>query len=352
MAEASATGGSESTSLDDIPLFATSTPAADAMSSAFQALVGVQEECTPDETALGLREQGNACFRRANGAGLRDALECYTRSLAVKGASAAVQAVTRTNRAAVHLRLGNHGSALADCEAALAADPHVRKAHYRAAEALQHLHRYAAAIDHCDAALADTTTPEHDAQALTALRQQCADALAREQAAAAARKERGEGQYEEIERAAEEELERRGVRIGEPLVDCAQLAAQAQGPLVARLLVPQRVLVLPVVLLYEEAGVVDCVAAVAETMPLGEMMREVLSEAPAWDTQHQYTPDTVELYVELRGWQKPRLGRMRPTTTLRELLAHRDYVLPRVPVFSVISTKSTEFRRAFRTKYD
>ena len=385
--------------LEAIPLFATHAPARGAMNERFQALSCVMEESTPDERALGLREQGNASFRRANGVGVRDAVDCYTRSLAVRGvADARIHAVTRLNRAAAHLRLGNYGSALADCDAALAVDPRLRKAHYRAADALRHLGRPAAALQHCDTALADLTRDlerltskskedskeeeeekegkdkekeekdkeeekqelEKDIALFKVLRDECEKAQKEAEAAAAAREAAGGCQYAEIERDAAAELARRGVVVGEPLVDTAQLAAQAQGALVTRLVdvvdgasdrVVGRALALPVVLLYEEAGVVDCVAAFPETRPLAQLLAEVLAHPPAWDTHRHYRRHTVEMYVELRRAPRPRLARLKPTSTLAALLAHPQYVLPRMPVISIVSTASKAFRKAFLAKY-
>ena len=397
--------------LESIPLFATQAPSRGEMNERFQALSCVMEESTPDELALGLREQGNASFRRAGGVGVRDAVDCYTRSLAVRGADARVHAVTRLNRAAAHLRLGNYGSALADCDAALAVDPRLRTAHYRAADALRHLGRFSAAIQHCDAALKDlkcgsatiaataaataasgddsskdkdkkeedkkeedkedkedkdkTKEEEEeeerkrDMELFQKLKSEIEEEEKASEKAAAAREADGGCRYAEIERDAAAELARRGVAVGEALVDTAQLAAQANGALVTRLVdvvddagrTVARALAMPVVLLYEEVGVVDCVAAFPETRPLAQLLAEVLAHPPAWDTHRHYRRHTVEMYVELRRAPRPRLARLKPTSTLAALLAHPQYVLPRMPVISVVSTASKAFRKAFLAKY-
>ena len=347
--------------LEDIPLFATKAPEEGKMNETFEALSCVMDESTPDELALGLRQQGNASFNRVNNVGLRDAVDCYTQSLSVKGVKdPTIHAVTHLNRAAAHLKLENYGSAIADCEAALAVDPHLYKAHYRAAEALKHLGRWDAALRHCDAALADKETPEKDAATFKRLREECEVAREKEAAAAAARELQGGCKYTEIDREALEELSRRGVAIGDPLVDTEQLTAQSNGQLVTRVieLIADatsaslgNALSMPVVLLYEEVGIVDCVAAFLETRPLSQLLAEVFAHPPEWDSHGKYRRQTVEMYVELRKSPKPKIARLKPSSTLRDLLRHPQYVLPRMPVISIVSTQSKAFRKTFLSKY-
>lgn len=86
-------------------------------------------------SALELKDKGNALLKEQK---YNEAIDAYTQAIALDPTNA----VFFLNRAQVHIKLENYGSALADCEAALAADAGFVKAHYRKGVALMALVRH------------------------------------------------------------------------------------------------------------------------------------------------------------------------------------------------------------------
>ncbi|CAN3365641.1 serine/threonine-protein phosphatase T [Diutina catenulata] len=77
-----------------------------------------------NEAALRAKEQGNQHFKRRE---LDQALACYTEAIELDPNNA----IFYGNRAQTHILLENYGSAIIDCDAAIAADPKWAKAYYR-----------------------------------------------------------------------------------------------------------------------------------------------------------------------------------------------------------------------------
>lgn len=75
-------------------------------------------------SALELKDQGNAFLKENK---LNEAIEAYTSAIELDSSNA----IFFSNRAQVNIRLENYGSAVADCNEALALDPNFIKAYYR-----------------------------------------------------------------------------------------------------------------------------------------------------------------------------------------------------------------------------
>jgi len=348
--------------IEDTPLFATRLPE-DPSSGAYgglqSILYGTSDGSTPAEVATTLRLSGNECFRRGK-RGYEDAYKFYTQAIEVGSEEGAAQdpaldaakALAYTNRALVQLARGNNGYALQDCLAALRLNPALAKAHWHAARALLEMGRPAEALDHCEALLRDNPDDADCLKlharckaALERAQKQAAEAKAREEAAARQRSKLLRYGSEIDDRAAAE-LDRRGVRVVPPTVDLEALAAHCGAPLLVKVATENR-LTLPVVLVFEEFGVTDCIADVDEAASVNDILTAVLSQdpPPPWDAHGHYrNPAAIEAFVTLADGHS--LARLRPSTTLTALLAHPRYALPRFPVLQLVATESP-FRAIF-----
>ena len=118
--------------------------------------------------AEGMKEQGNHKFRLGQ---FRDAIQLYSRAVALAGGETQRQAATYLgNRAACWFKLGSFAEAAKDCRAALAAEPLHAKCHARLARALCELGEFeeAGAALRCAAAAAAAARGDADARSLQA----------------------------------------------------------------------------------------------------------------------------------------------------------------------------------------
>jgi tetratricopeptide (TPR) repeat protein len=123
---------------DSTPLFMNSISPTDVEDNdALQALQSLIYSDNPTETATNFKNQGNEWFAQlpASKKNFKETLTYYTRGLAAACPDTALNALLYSNRAAVHLRLENYGSALRDCKSALLIEPGLEKVWFRAAKA-------------------------------------------------------------------------------------------------------------------------------------------------------------------------------------------------------------------------
>lgn len=85
-------------------------------------------EVEKSERVLALKTEGNAWLAAGR---LDDAAAAYTRGLALGPVVPAAKAVLLCNRAFVYIKTESYGAAIADADAAVAADPSYAKAYYR-----------------------------------------------------------------------------------------------------------------------------------------------------------------------------------------------------------------------------
>jgi tetratricopeptide (TPR) repeat protein len=123
---------------DSTPLFMNSINPDDLEDNeALQALQSLIYSDDPVETAFNFKSQGNEWFAQQpeTARTLKEALIYYNRGIATKCADVDLNATLYVNRAAVHLKLENYGSALRDCKSALLINSKLEKAWFRAARA-------------------------------------------------------------------------------------------------------------------------------------------------------------------------------------------------------------------------
>lgn len=401
--------------LDEMPIFATSAPeTVDGAYSALQSLI-YDEDSTPEEIALHLREQGNENFKKGK-AHYKDAIKFYTDSLNVKGVKETkVHAVTLCNRAAVHLKIGNYRHAIEDCEEAIKADPSLSKAYWRAGKAYQSLYKYDDAIEFCTRGLtylkehprkeedeeekkkqeeeeekrkqkekeeeeaakksleqamtspitssensdeakkvpAKKLTFEQEVKNLEKLLDECKAAKAKEEERKRRQREEAEAlkrrkPWKEVTEEATEEIVKRGIKVCPPMYNLDELSTHCGNQLTVSLVGPGE-LSLPIIFEIEEYDMTECIASFSELIPLSEGIAEVFGEKAPWDREGVYTPENIEMYVQLTPVDdnpKTGMAKLKGTSTLSSLLAHKRYTLPLFPVIIIVSSKS-KFRHTF-----
>ncbi|XP_062214575.1 uncharacterized protein LOC133915441 isoform X2 [Phragmites australis] len=320
------------------------------------------------------KEQGNQ-FVRMGRKHYADAVACYTKAIAqmepLPSPDAAADAsVLFANRAHVNLLLGNHRRALDDAEQAVRLSPSNVKAYYRAAKAALALDLLPDAVSFCRRGLEQDPSNEELKKLLSQV-----DARQSEQ---------------DCERAKDlaAAMEKRGMKLG-------KAAYQELTGVKKPKLDEQSVLHWPVLLLYPEVMSSDFIEDFPETDTFSPHLDVMFSESSPplpWDENHAYTREVIELYYQagvgillskseilqylLEGTVDPKslpaslldgedgehdTGKSSTVTsssegsgkwvkvkegkTLQEVLQHKDYVIPAIPVFFVVSRKSTFYKK-------
>lgn len=109
-----------------------------------EALQSMAYEGEPDEISLNFKNQGNDCYKAKQ---FRDAIEYYTKALAVKAGVDDIDIACYINRAACNLELRNYRKCINDCKLALKLDDKNIKALYRSARAYNAIDKNEEAID-------------------------------------------------------------------------------------------------------------------------------------------------------------------------------------------------------------
>ncbi|TKV91333.1 hypothetical protein SEVIR_9G089500v4 [Setaria viridis] len=337
-----------------------------------------------ESAAREFKEQGNQ-FVRMGRKHYAEAVSCYTKAIAqmepltsLDAAAAADASVLFANRAHVNLLLGNHRRALDDAEQAIALSPSSVKAYYRAVKAALALDLLPDAASFCRRGLEQDPANEELKKLLSQV-----DAKLSEQ-------ERQRAKVAQAIAAAKDlaaSVEKRGVKLGEP-------AYQELTGVKKPKLDEQGVLHWPVLLLYPEVMSSDFIEDFPETDTFSPHLDVMFSESSPplpWDENHAYTRYTVELYYQ-GGFGKPlskseRLRyllegtvdskslpdglldgedeendtsqsstivlsaegsskwiKVKEGKTLQEVLQDKDFIIPAIPVFFVVSRKTTFYR--------
>ncbi|KAI8468871.1 MAG: hypothetical protein J3K34DRAFT_454284 [Monoraphidium minutum] len=337
----------------------------------YLALQAIADECTPEERADNFKKQGNkkleVGIKAKNRFLLRDAIEMYTKGLALNSSEAGVVAALHNNRAHVHSMLGNWRSALEDALAARALAPGNVKAAYRAARAAAKLGRLEQAERLVEGGLAlDAANAD-----LVALKRDLAPARA-----AAEERARREAEAEERTlgpaRALAAALGARGYQLTRPQVSVGSRRPYADEDGAVHW---------PVLLMYPETMQQDVVEDWCDEDVVADHLDVMFGEdAPPlpWDAAGEYSRGRVELYylgnagapltsdqlvAAMAGrWPEgadadaagpsrygPRAAqweRVDEGSSLREVLTRPGHVVPGVPLFWVLA-KGTDFRQRF-----
>ncbi|XP_027178193.1 tetratricopeptide repeat protein 4 homolog [Coffea eugenioides] len=235
-------------------------------------------------TAIELKENGNEYVKKGK-KHYSDAIDCYTRAISQKALSDAEQSILYCNRAHVNLLLGNYRRALQDAEEAIKLSPTNVKAFYRAVKASMSLSLLAEAKSYCEKGL--ELSPENEE--LNKLAGQI-DLLKSEQDRRKAEVSKSVTAVKDMISAFEE----RKIKIGKALY---QELTGVKKPTLDK----NNILHWPVLLLYAEVMSSDFIEDICETDMFSTHLDEMFSESSPplpWDNEHAYTRDALELYYE------------------------------------------------------
>ncbi|GBG32205.1 Tetratricopeptide repeat protein 4-like [Hondaea fermentalgiana] len=339
----------------------------------------------PNELAADFKEKGNEFFQWGRKYYKR-ALQEYKEALqwARKGDDSddnkKCYAAILSNRAAINLKLGNNGSVVRDCEAAIKYGPDPLpncKTHFRAACACTRLGKLREATTFVEGGLAiDAENPE-----LLKLKKTVAAKLKEQK-----RVEREKERVVMEERRKDEQLRKdclaRGFHVG-PLVSDIEVYLQGSIGNKTRGGFPRpgrenQSMQWAVMLMYPEHMQSEFIHAFDLTHSFRDHLqvmfpasRAAMTEAnrAPWDEQGNYTVDEMEVYMEERvvhsfdmnrmwetqytskpdkvDWSKRRRVHVPLDKTLGDCLADPDYVIPGVPTFFVVSKASSYYVETF-----
>ncbi|XP_019165711.1 PREDICTED: tetratricopeptide repeat protein 4 homolog isoform X2 [Ipomoea nil] len=300
-----------------------SEPKTDTETADLDAIAALKESA-----AVELKEKGNECVKKGKKY-YSDAIDCYTRAINQKALSDADQSILHSNRAHVNLLLGNNRRALQDAEEAIKLNPANVKAFYRAAKASVSLNLLDEAKSYCEKGLEQSSSNDD----LKKLAKQI-DTLKYEQ-------ERREAEISKAIAAAKgliSAFEDRNLKIGKAMY------RELTGLKKPRL-DKNNILHWPVVLLYPEAG---------SEVPLSkkELLRYLLEGTTASHLE-SFDDEDINAAQESTSCStslgnNPKWVKVDERRTLHNVLKEPNLVIPGVPVFFVVSRKSS-FYKTFKS---
>ncbi|XP_057964073.1 uncharacterized protein LOC131155152 [Malania oleifera] len=329
-----------------------------------------------ESAALELKEKGNQYVKMGK-KHYSDAIDYYTRAINQKVLSDYENSIIFANRAHVNLLLGNYRRALLDAEEAIKLEATNVKALYRAAKASVSLNMLTEAQSFCKKGLEKDPNNEElkKLENLIDLRKsECEQRELQVSKAVAAAKDLVSA------------IENRGLKIGKAMF---QELTGLKKPVLDK----NNILHWPVLLLYAEVMSSDFIGDFCETDMFSVHLHMMFSESCPplqWDKENAYTREAVELYYEAgsgdclsktdllgsllegtAGSQVENIGseekdaidcsnhgipagkvstkwvKVCERRTLHDVLKEPNFVIPGIPVFYVVS-KRTSFYKDFR----
>ena len=266
------------------------------------------DEQPRDELARNLKDSGNEAFKLGR-TRWDDAIGYYTLALEKRCDDGPLNAVILSNRAQVHLSMGNHGYAWADCQAAVEHDERNVKAYFRGARAAKELGKLTEAAAFCRRGLG-FDAKNADLIALHA----AVHAMRKAEADKAQRRAEEHWAIEQNRKRTLRAIADAGIRCGAPAFDSAvvqqgfksnarweEFPASSGASSAAS---PDGELVFAVLFLYPEFFQSDFVQNVASSHSLGEHLQAMFppEQPPApWDRREQYSVERLEAYFEVDG---------------------------------------------------
>ncbi|KAL8139140.1 hypothetical protein V2J09_005141 [Rumex salicifolius] len=314
-----------------------------------------------ESTAIELKEEGNEYVKKGK-KHYNEAIECYTKAINQNVLGDQETAILYSNRAHVNLLLGNNRRALEDAEQAIKLSPSNVKGYYRAAKAAFSLNLLGDVKSFCEKGI--EISPDN--KELKKLAKQVTVRLMEQ-----------ERHKAEVSKA---------LQSAQDLVSAFEIRGLKMGKLMYRELIGLKkpfldessILHWPVLLLYAEVMSSDFIEDFCET-DIGEPLQ--------WDKENAYTRDVVELYYEVgsehpsskakilkhllegtpasgveniseesesssihnfRGGGPSKFIKVDQRRTLHAVLQEKDYVIPGIPVFYVVSKRS-RFYKEFKS---
>ncbi|KAM1003692.1 hypothetical protein EV1_003937 [Malus domestica] len=314
-----------------------------------------------ESAAIELKEKGNECVKKGK-KHFSEAIDCYTRAINQQALSDSDTSILFSNRAHVNLLLGNYSRALTDAEEAIKLCPTNLKALYRAAKASFSLNLLSESTSHCENGLKHDPANE---ELKKLLRQIESKKMEHEQREAQVSKAIAEAK--DLVSA----IEGRGMKLGKAMY---RELTGLRKPVLDK----NNMLHWPVLLLYAEVMSSDFIEDFYSCPPL------------SWDQEHNYTRDAIELYYEagsgvslskteilhcllegtpasnvesINGEQKDanensnggssagkgssKWVKVNEKRTLHDVLKEPNFIVPGIPVFYVVSKRSS-FHKEFK----
>lgn len=325
-------------------------------------------------SALEFKEEGNKYVKMGK-KHYSEAINCYTQAINQKALSDIETAIIFSNRAHVNILLGNYGRALSDSEEAIKLSPTYVKAFYRAAKASLSLNKLVEAKAFCEKGL----NQDKDNEEVKKLKRQIESQISERQEHDA-HVSRALSAAKDLASAVED----RGLKIGKAMF---QELTGLKKPILDK----DHILHWPVLLLYAEVMSSDFIEDFCETDMFSDHLDLMFSdraEPLPWDKENAYTRDSIELYYEagsgvrlskkemmsnyLQGTVAshletfgddetdavksspkgtPSVGdsrskwvKVNERITLHAVLKEPNYVIPGIPVFFVVSKKSSFYK--------
>ncbi|KVH94303.1 Tetratricopeptide-like helical [Cynara cardunculus var. scolymus] len=225
-----------------------------------------------ESAAIELKEEGNKYVKMGK-KHYSEAINCYTRAINQNALSDTETSIIFSNRAHVNLLLGNYGRALSDSEEAMKLSPTNVKAFYRAAKASLSLNKLVEAKTFCENGLDQNPDNEELKKLLKQIDSQISE------------HQQHEAQVSKALTSAKglvSAIEDRALNIGKAMF---QELTGLKKPILDK----DHILHWPVLLLYAEVMSSDFIEDFCET--------DISAPLP-WDKENAYTRDAIELYYE------------------------------------------------------
>ncbi|XP_020689678.2 tetratricopeptide repeat protein 4 homolog [Dendrobium catenatum] len=324
-----------------------------------------------ESAAIELKEQGNKYVKMGK-KHYSDAIDCYSRAISQNSLSDSDQSVLFSNRAHVNLMLGNYRRAISDAEEAIKLCSTNVKAYYRAAKAAFSLELLMEAESFCNRGLEQFPSNEEVKQLFVQI-----DSRKKEY-------EHHKTQLSKVVETAKElasAFKSRGLKLGRTMY---QELTGVKKPILDK----NGILHWPLLLLYPETMSSDFIEEFCETdrfsAHLDLMYSDSYSTLP-WDKENAYTREDIELYYQantgvvlskkkvleylLQGTvashsecdydedkdevdhteipsssSSGKWIKVNEKKTLIDILKQSDYIIPAIPVFFVISKRSSLYK--------
>ncbi|XP_074279052.1 uncharacterized protein LOC141604183 [Silene latifolia] len=319
-------------------------------------------------SAIELKEKGNEYVKKGK-KHYADAVDCYTRAIKQDALGEEETSVLFSNRAHVNLLLGNNRRALEDADQAIKLSPTNAKAFYRAAKASLILDLPREAISYCEQGL-EVSPNNEDLKK-----------LANQANAKIAEREKHKAEASEAliaSKALLSAIDSRGVKVGKAMY---RELTGIKKPYLDK----NNILHWPVLLLYAEVMSSDLIEDFCETDMFSSHLDMMFSEdSPplSWDKDNAYTRENIELYFEVgslvclskteilqnllegtaaaksidedntsldrwnpAGRDPSRWVKVNEKRTLHDVLKEPNLVIPEIPVFYVVSKRSSFYSK-------
>ncbi|XP_039013720.1 tetratricopeptide repeat protein 4 homolog [Hibiscus syriacus] len=321
-----------------------------------------------ESTALELKENGNELVKKGQ-KHYQEAIDCYTRAINQKALNDQYTSVLYSNRAHVNLLLGNYRRALADSQDAIKLSPANIKAYYRAVKACLSLNLLSEAKSYCESGIEKDPSNEE----LKKLAKQI-DLKKLEQEHREAQVSKALAEAKELVSAIEDRRLKLGNAMYRELTGLRKPVLDKNG-----------IFHWPVLLLYAEVMSSDFIEDFCETDMFSAHLDIMFSESCPplpWDKDNHYSREAIELYYEvgsgiclsktkilrylLEGTEAANVEsigeeendaadgyrhgnsagsskwvKVGEKRTLHDVLKEPNFIIPMIPVFYVVSKRST-----------